>query len=66
MGITATHTYVELELSQSAYEEIARKLREAGYDHCFMHPGPEIDMHGIVVTLAETTAPFVLDEGGGP
>lgn len=44
-----THTFVELELSPTAYDEIATKLREAGYDHAFGDEG-EIDMHGIVVT----------------
>ena len=48
MGITATRTYVELELSRAAYEEIAQKLRVAGYDHCF--DGETIDMHGLGVT----------------
>jgi hypothetical protein len=52
--LTSTHTYAELELSQSAYDEIARKLREAGYDHSFMDDGV-IDMHGIGVTRAETS-----------
>ena len=48
---TATHTYVELELSQATYDEIERKLLEAGYDHLFVQgPGSAIDMHGIAVT----------------
>ncbi len=37
-----------MELSAPAYEEIATKMREAGYDHVFMDDG-EIDMHGIAV-----------------
>lgn len=49
MGIRQTHTYVELELSAAAYDEIARTLRAAGYDHAFMDDGT-IDMHGIGVT----------------
>lgn len=47
----ARHTYVELELSHSAYNEITRKLREVGYDHAFMDDGA-IDMHGLAVTRA--------------
>jgi len=47
--LTATHTYAELELSQAAYDEIASKLKEAGYDHVFMDDGT-IDMQGIGVT----------------
>lgn len=53
MGVRQTHTYVELELSQSAYDEVRRKLAEAGYDHAFMDDGA-IDMHGLGVTRAET------------
>lgn len=52
MGITATHTYVTLEVSGAAYEEIATKLREAGYDHVFMDDG-EIDMHGLALVMRE-------------
>lgn len=48
-----THTYVELGLSKIAYEEISKKLQEAGYDHVFMKDGA-IDMHGIAVTCDGT------------
>lgn len=63
-----THTYAELELSQAAYDEIAGKLRAAGYDHAFMtgedaNGPPAIDMHGIGVTRAASAAQVVsLDE----
>ena len=40
-----THTYATLEISRAAYDEIAQKLRDAGYDHVF--DGKTIDMHGI-------------------
>lgn len=49
-----THTYVVLELSEAAYDEIRRKLEAAGYHHAF-HPNahapasPLIDMHGLAV-----------------
>lgn len=43
-----THTYAILEISQVAYDEIAAKLREAGYHHAFNADG-EIDMHGIAL-----------------
>lgn len=46
-----THTYVELALSPASYEEIAKKLREAGYDHAF--DGATIDMHGLAVVPEE-------------
>lgn len=47
-GEFQTHTVVELELSEQAYEEIARKLRGAGYDHVFLD-NDNIDMNGIAV-----------------
>jgi hypothetical protein len=55
--LTATHTYAELELSPAAYDEIAEKLKAAGYDHSFMvgedvNGHDTIDMHGIGVTRA--------------
>lgn len=50
MSIRSTHTYVVLSLSQPAYDEIAQKLRDADYGHCFMKNG-DIDMHGIAVSI---------------
>ena len=44
-----TYTYVELEVSASAYDEIAQKLRAADYGHVFGKRG-EIDMAGIALT----------------
>lgn len=54
MTLRQTHTYVILELSDSAYEEIAKKLEEAGYSHAFDGEGEKcvIDMHGIAVGRA--------------
>lgn len=43
-----TYTFVELEISQSAWAEICEKLLLAGYDHA-IHDGV-IDMQGIAVT----------------
>lgn len=43
-----THTYVTLEVSEATWNEIAAKLREAGYDHVF-GDGGEIDMHGLAL-----------------
>lgn len=57
MTIRQTHTYAELELSPAAYDEIAQKLRAAGYDHAFMEDGA-IDMHGIGVTKADVQPPI--------
>jgi Trm5-related predicted tRNA methylase len=41
-----TYTYVICDISHAAFNEIAAKLKQAGYDHAFM-VGGEIDMHGI-------------------
>jgi hypothetical protein len=51
--MTVTHTFVKLEVSDSAYREVAGKLAAAGYDHAFI-PQDEgepaaIDMHGIAL-----------------
>lgn len=43
-----THTFVELEVSAASYDEIAGKLRDAGYSHAFIDQ--TIDMHGIGLT----------------
>lgn len=42
-----THTFATLEVSQAAFDEIEKKLREAGYDHAFVDG--LIDMHGIAL-----------------
>jgi len=54
-----THTYVVLEVSSDAYQEIKLKLKAAGYDHAFMSNG-EIDMHGIAVSEDPTTTALFL------
>lgn len=52
----ATHALATLELSRAAWEEIADKLREAGYDHAFLDDDV-IDMHGLgVVPEKEATS----------
>lgn len=51
--LRVTHTYAILDLSPAAYDEIAEKLRAAGYDHSF-HEDNIIDMHGIAVKKKET------------
>lgn len=58
MAVRQTHTYAELEISKAAYDEIAGKLRAAGYDHVFMEGGA-IDMHGLAVVnlVAEVAKP---------
>lgn len=48
MALRTTRTNAVLEVSSTTYEEIATKLREAGYDHAFDRDG-HIDMHGIAL-----------------
>lgn len=45
MKLTQTHTLAILEVSDEVYEEIASKLKEAGWDHAFLDS--VIDMHGV-------------------
>lgn len=52
----STHTFVVLEVSQPCYDEIAAKLRAAGYDHAFGTDG-NIDMHGIALNVEEEPEP---------
>lgn len=61
MHLTGTHTFAVLEVSRTTFEEIAQKLRAAGYDHAFGHSEENrklmdvgthphfdiVDMHGI-------------------
>ena len=50
MAYTYTYTYVILEVSSKAYQEIRTKLIEAGYGHALHEEDSEvIDMHGIVL-----------------
>jgi hypothetical protein len=57
MATRQTHTFVELDLSPEAFEEIRRKLADAGYYHCFqdgLGTGPlRLDMQGIAVKSDE-------------
>lgn len=51
-----THTYAILKVSQAAYDEISKLLRDAGYDHVFHEERPEgvvIDMHGIALGVKQ-------------
>lgn len=53
-NLRQTRTYVILEISQAAYDEIKAKLEEAGYQHTFHESnehGLVIDMHGIALGL---------------
>jgi hypothetical protein len=59
-----THTYALLEVSPAVYEEIAAKLREAGYSHAFNVQG-EIDMHGIGLVVAGQPATANRSTPGG-
>jgi hypothetical protein len=43
-----TYTFVTLQISDVAYNEIEIALREVGYDHVFGDKG-EINMHGLAL-----------------
>jgi len=45
-----THTYVELEVSATTFNEVWKALSEAGYQHAFMNE-LTIDMQGIALVL---------------
>lgn len=56
--LRTTHTYAELPVSKATFDEIAAKLKTAGYDHAFDSlsyegVGGTIDMHGIGLTIEE-------------
>ena len=46
-----SHTYAILEVSPETFEEISKKLKDAGYDHAFH--GNLVDMHGIAIKAQE-------------
>ena len=51
--LKSTYTHQVLPVSSATYAEIARLLREAGYDHVFQphhEHGTIMDMHGIALT----------------
>jgi hypothetical protein len=56
MTLRSTYTYAEMEVTAAAYDEIAGKLRAAGYDHAFNDGA--IDMHGIGLTRAAAPQPL--------
>lgn len=59
-----THTFVVLDVSKAAYDEIAAKLKAAGYGHVFhleYGHGVVMDMQGIAIANEE----WPKDEKGG-
>lgn len=51
----ATYTCATLEVSDEAFDEIAQKFRDAGYDHVFSEGG--IDMTHIMLVRSQRTDP---------
>lgn len=45
------YTFAIMEVSEAVYEEVAAKLREAGYDQAFVEGC--LDMHGIALAKEE-------------
>lgn len=54
-GFSCTRTLAHLEVSAAAFDEIAAKLREAGYNHAFVDGA--IDMEGIGLVRGAEPAP---------
>lgn len=55
--LRTTHTFVSLEISPAAYDEIRAKLLEAGYEDTFIDERT-VDMHGIGVTRGYENIPI--------
>lgn len=51
--LNLTHTYVNLPVSTSTFDEIYRLLQQAGYTHAIEGTGGAIDMHGIALIKQE-------------
>ncbi len=55
-----TYTYALMDVSESTYNEIKKKLEDAGYQHAFHDDhdgdGMVLDMHGIALKL-ESSSP---------
>jgi hypothetical protein len=55
--MTSTHTVVTMDVRAAAYDEIAAKLKAAGYDHVFWPDADgdltKIDMTGIALVRQE-------------
>ena len=49
-----TYTFATMDVSKKTYDEIAGKLREAGYDHAFVDGA--LDMHGIALTKGNASS----------
>lgn len=60
MRLRATHTLATMEVSRATFDEIAGKLREAGYDHAILDERWEastLDMTGIGLVAEEPAPP---------
>jgi hypothetical protein len=57
-SLRTTYTYVTLDVSQAAFDEIRAKLEAADYGHAFERDKNEnvvtIDMHGLALTVEQT------------
>ena len=50
-----THTFVTMEISAEAFDEIASNLKYVGYTHLFDDTGTSMGMEGIVLTRKSST-----------
>lgn len=45
------YTYVLIEVSKATFDEIEKKLRDAGYEHAIDDDSGMLDMHGLALVL---------------
>lgn len=57
----STRTFAIMEVSRSVYEEVAERLRAAGYDHAFVDG--DLDMHGIALRAQAVKEPVTPSDG---
>lgn len=50
-----THTFVTMEISAEAFDEIASNLKYVGYTHLFDDTGTSMGMEGVVLTRKSST-----------
>lgn len=53
--MTTTYTYVKLPVSEAVFEEIKKKMEEAGYQSSFVDADC-IDMHGIAIVKEDQSS----------
>lgn len=71
MSLNVTHTYALMDVSKATFDEIKKKLEDAGYQHAIHETEGEptaLDMHGIALCVEqpEDVGRPVPPHGSGP